>query len=75
MSERDKAAKFEELAVKRVNRAIKDLELIANLSNTRNYDFTDEQAQKIIRRLQAEVDSVKKSFQDALRKNGGGFSF
>jgi hypothetical protein len=59
---RDKAAKFIELANKRVNRAIKDLKLIGNLSNRQNYDFTDEQAKKIVKALQQEVDSVKQSF-------------
>ena len=60
--ERDKRGKFVELANKRVNRAIKDIRLISNLANKQNYDFTDEQAKKIIRALQQEVDQVKQSF-------------
>lgn len=59
---RDKAAKFVELANKRVNRALKDLKLISNLSNRQNYEFTEEQAKKIIKALQQEVESVKQSF-------------
>jgi hypothetical protein len=60
--ERDKGAKFIELANKRVNRAIKDIQLICNLANRQNYEFSDEQAKKIVRALQHEVDQVKQSF-------------
>ena len=63
MAHRDKSSKFIELANKRVNRAIKDLRLISNLANRRNYDFTDEQARKIVKTLQKEVELVRQSFQ------------
>lgn len=56
---RDKSAKFIELANKRVNRAIKELKLIGNLGNKQNYEFTEEQSKKIIRALQNELDNVK----------------
>jgi len=53
------------LANNRVNRAIKDLRLISNLANRRNYDFTDEQARKIVKTLQKEVEFVRQSFQSS----------
>lgn len=62
---RDKSAKFVELANKRVNRALKDIQLIGNLSNRQNYDFSDEQAKQIIKVLQQEVDILKLCFQSA----------
>ena len=58
MTSRDKAAKFIELANKRVNKALKDLKLVGNLTNKKNYDYTEEQAKKIIKALQKEVDNV-----------------
>lgn len=61
-SSRDKRAKFIELANKRVNRAIKDLELVANLANKHNYQYDEEQAKLIVRTLQQHVDTVKHSF-------------
>ena len=61
-SSRDKRQKFVELANKRVSKALKDLALIANLANKRNYDYDDEQARKIIKALQNELDVVKQSF-------------
>lgn len=68
---RDKSAKFVELANKRVNRALKDIKLISNLSNRQNYEFTEEQAKKIIKALQHEVDQVKHSFsaEDDYKEN------
>jgi hypothetical protein len=42
--------------------AIKTLQLIANLSNRQNYEYTEEQAKKIVRALQQELDQVKHSF-------------
>ncbi|MDD5320750.1 MAG: hypothetical protein PHD43_09105 [Methylococcales bacterium] len=62
MASRDKAEKFVELANKRVNKALKDIQLIGNLANRQNYDFTEDQAKKIVRALQQEVDAVKQNF-------------
>lgn len=59
-----KEQKFIELANKRVNRAIKDLRLIANLGNKGNYTYSDEQASKIIRALQKEIDKIKEQLRN-----------
>lgn len=69
-SVRDKRAKFIELANKRVTKTIRDLKLIGNLSNRAAYDFTEEDAKKIVRALQKEVDSIRSRFAD----NGGSTS-
>jgi hypothetical protein len=63
---RNKRAKFVELATKRVNRTIKDLKLIGNLSNRSAYEYSEEDAKKIIRALQREVETVRLKF------SGGG---
>lgn len=60
---RDPHAKFIELANARVARAIKDLRLIGNLANRRNYDYTDAEAKRIIRALEAELDTLKVKFR------------
>jgi hypothetical protein len=59
---RDKRAKFVELANARVNRAIKELRLVGNLSNRTSYDYHEEDVKKIVRALQRELDSVKSRF-------------
>ena len=66
---RDKHGKFVELAMKRVNKALDQIRLVGNLANRMTYEFTNEEAKKILRALQKEVDSVKSKFGDS---NGGG---
>lgn len=61
---RDKRAKFVELANKRVTRCIKDLKLVSNLANRANYEFTDEDAKKIVRALQREVEAIRNRFAE-----------
>ena len=72
-SDRDKRAKFLELANKRVNRAIKDLALIANLANRKNYEYTEEEAKKVMRALQAGVDHVKHNFTIGIQSSKNEF--
>jgi len=54
--------KFVELAQKRVNRALKDIKLIGNLSNRSNYSYTDDDAKKIYKALQSAVNDLKARF-------------
>ena len=62
-----KSDKFKELARSRVNRAINMIRLIANLGNKTHYDYTPEQARKIITALQSEVTNVKTKFNSKRR--------
>lgn len=71
--DRDKGAKFVELANKRVNRAVKDISLIGNLANKRNYTYNEEQAKKIIKALQASIDQVKVSFLSGIHGQQANF--
>jgi len=70
---RDKSAKFIELANKRVNRAIRDLRLVANLSNRQNYEYSDDQGRKIVKVLQAELEGLKRAFQTSETSDGSEF--
>lgn len=60
---RDPRAKFVELANARVLRAVKDLRLVGNLSNRKNYEYSDEEARKILKVLEAELDMLKAKFR------------
>ena len=60
---RDKQLKFVELAEQRTNSAIKNLQLIGNLANKRNYEYTNEQASKIILTLENELKDLKLKFR------------
>jgi len=58
-----KQLKFKELAEKRVNNAIKNIQLIGNLSNTRNYTYSDEDIRKIFKRLKEEIGISEAKFK------------
>ncbi len=62
MSREEDRKKFVELAEKRVNRALKDLKLIGNLSNRSNYSYTARDAKAICAILKKAVDEVKMRF-------------
>lgn len=60
---RDPRAKFIELANMRVARAIKDLRLVGNLSNRRNYEYSETESKRIIKTLEIELEDLKAKFR------------
>ena len=66
---RNRASKFVELAEKRVNRLLNDIKLVANLSNRSNYEYTSEQANKIINRIDEELKVLKMSFRKNVNRS------
>ena len=66
---RDKQSKFVQLAEQRTNTAIKSMQLIGNLSNKRNYDYSEEQAAKIIAVLEGKLKELKLKFKTASKTN------
>jgi hypothetical protein len=67
--------KFVRLANKRVSNALKALQLIGNLSNKSNYDYTEADVQKIFKALHDELSSSRKKFEMAKNRNGKGVEF
>ena len=63
LNKRDPRAKFVELANMRVARAIKDLRLIGNLSNRRNYNYSDAESKRIVKTLEVELEDLKAKFR------------
>lgn len=63
-------AKFVKLASARVTKTLKDIQLIGNLANRSNYDYTDEDITKIFRALNEEIASCKKRFELSNKKSG-----
>jgi len=70
---RDKRAKFVELATKRVNRALRDIRLIGNLSNRSAYEFTDDDLKKILKALNREIDFLRSKFSGPGDPDSGAF--
>lgn len=63
-----KEDKFKRLANARVNNAIKQLELIGNLSNSSSYEYTDDEVRKIMNTLNQKVKEISFKFQESLKK-------
>lgn len=64
----DRRDKFVQLAEKRVNRTLKDIRLVGNLSNKSNYSYTDQDVKKIVSALKRALDDMQVRFD----RNSGG---
>lgn len=73
LSVRDKRAKFVELANKRVNAAIRAIRLVGNLANRSNYEYTEDEAKRIVRAIQKELDVTRAKFGDGGTPSEGEF--
>lgn len=69
----NKREKFVELAEARVNKALKDLQLIGNLSNRSAYEFEEADIRKMFSALQRAVDTAKGRFSKGAEGGGGEF--
>jgi hypothetical protein len=72
-SSRDKRERFVTLAEKRVNRLLKDIRLLGNLSNKNNYVYTDGDARKIFAALEGELKSVRRKFEGSAVESSNSF--
>lgn len=70
---RDKRQKFVALAEARVNKALKDIQLIGNLSNSAAYEFTDTDVKKIFGTLQKATEQARSRFSTSGEAAGGDF--
>lgn len=57
-----KRERFEKVAVARVNKIIKDLQLLGNCSNKNNYEYSEKDVKKIITAVESEVKKMKAKF-------------
>ncbi len=57
--------KFKKLANSRVNKAMKFIKLVGNLSNKSHYNYTDAQVKQIISTLENEIKIIKHKFSNS----------
>ena len=57
-------ARFKRIAEKRVNVVLDRLRLLGQLSDKRNYEYTDAQVAKIFRAIDQELRSTKSKFEN-----------
>ena len=69
----EKRSKFVRLAENRVNKALKDIQLIGNLCNKNAYEYSDDDVRKMFRALQEALDSSKKRFAESGSQASGEF--
>jgi len=67
--------RFERVASKRVDRVIKDIQLLANCSNTNNYEYTSSDVEKMLKAIKAELKLLEASFSTGVRDSDEGFKF
>jgi len=72
---RNKREKFIELAEARVNRAIKDIRLIGNLSNKGTYEYFEDDTREMFKALQKELDAAKSRFSSKGQGSNESFRF
>lgn len=67
--------KFEELAERRVSEVIKKINLIGNLSNRTNYEYTDEHVRQIFAAIKKELKDAENRFISHEEDPTSGFKF
>lgn len=70
---KDKRQKFIQLAEARVNKTIKDIQLIGNLSNKAAYEYSEADIRKIFVTLAREMEIAKARFGKSNDGTGGEF--
>ena len=60
-----KRERFVNLAEKRVTKALKSIQLIGNLSNKSNYEYTTEDVQKIQKALNKALEDMRNKFNNS----------
>lgn len=62
METEGKQQKFRRLAMTRGNRLLRDIELLGNLSNRNNYEYTEDQVRIIFSTIEEELRVAKRRF-------------
>lgn len=75
MLKEEKVQKFERIAEKRVSDTLKKMQLIGNLANKNNYDYTDKHVKQIIESLENELKLLKNKFAEESWERNSEFKF
>ena len=59
-----KKQNFKRLAEKRVTNILNAIRLLGNLSNKNNYEYTEQEIDKIFKTIQASLDTSKAKFKN-----------
>ena len=70
-----KRLRFEKVAAKRVEKILHYLDLLGNCSNRNNYEFTNNDVEKMFKEIQKAVSNSKNRFEIELSKKNKRFKF
>ena len=62
MADESKNERFRRLAESRGNRLIREIMLLGNLSNPKNYSYNEEEVERLFAPIQQELDEVRALF-------------
>ena len=71
--DRSPAGRFRYLAERRVPKVLRAISSVTNLSDRKNYEFTEDQAQQIIDALTESLDELKNEFARNSRSKKSSF--
>ncbi|WP_343317519.1 hypothetical protein AAFM46_09485 [Arthrobacter sp. TMP15] len=69
MSNETRNERFRRLAASRGDRLIREISLLGNLANRKNYDFSPEEVDALFRPIEAELKEVRALFDPAAPSN------
>lgn len=73
--EETKNERFKRVAGKRVKRIIDELRTLSNCSNLNNYEYSEEEVNKMIKALRDELKLVEILFKKKFSQNDNKFNF
>lgn len=69
MTAETKNERFKRLAESRGNRLIREISLLGNLANRKNYSFSQEEVERLFQPIQRELDEVRALFDSESQSN------
>ena len=70
-----KKDRFKRVASKRVDNLLSGIRSLSNCSNTNNYEYTDDDVQKMIKAIKDELKTMETLYKKNLSKNTATFNF
>lgn len=70
-----KKDRFKRVASKRVDNLLSGIRSLSNCSNTNNYEYTEDDVQKMIKAIKDELKTMETLYKKNLSKNTDTFNF
>tara|TARA_B100001758_G_scaffold211145_1_gene194309 strand:+ start:199 stop:420 length:222 start_codon:yes stop_codon:yes gene_type:complete len=71
----EKKERFKRVGARRVDSVVKGLRSLSNCSNTNNYEFTEEEVNKMLKVIKEEIKLLETLFKKNLSTKSNNFNF